>query len=160
MPIWIQHISKRGFLQPPWSTGCQAGMFSKMSCAPSLRATLQVTNKMRILWSCAQRVVCCRAWTPFDFCPTCSLSPICVAFVSRSCWRKTSRVSVKIYSMLYFQKRGKWETNALFHNAQLQKSLRKKKGIHLMQKFQKQVHGTRKVEIVAGNICLLRQVVQ
>ena len=77
-------------------------MFSKMSCAPSLRATLKVTNKMRILWSCAQRVVCCRAWTPFDFCPTCSLFPICVAFVSRSCWRKTSRVSVKIYSILYF----------------------------------------------------------
>ena len=83
-----------------WLPG--GNVFKDVLCAFTARHLIQVTNKMRILWSRAERVVCCRAWTPFDFCPTCSLSPICVAFVSRSCWRKTSRVSVKIYSIPYF----------------------------------------------------------
>ena len=81
-----------------WLPG--GNVFKDVLCAFTARHLKSYKQNENIVVSC--RVVCCRAWTPFDFCLTCSLSPICVAFVSRSCWRKTSRVSVKIYSMLYF----------------------------------------------------------
>ena len=77
-----------------WLPG--GNVFKDVLCAFTARHLTSYKQNENIVVSC--RVVCCRAWTPFDFCPTCSLSPICVAFVSRSCWRKTARVSVKIFT--------------------------------------------------------------